>query len=164
MSNTAAPRLPAGLLAIGFCLALFACTPGASAPPTGGSALPSGAQVTTIDVNLTLDPSGNTPAGSAGGYRPLATSVAVGAYVRFANTDGFAHTAASITGTTFPSVYPFTNAALTASGATLSGGFTTGSLAAGATSAAYLADRTGRYIYGCFYHYGSPMRAEIDVH
>jgi len=126
--------------------------------------LPAGAIVTTIDVNLTLNPSGATPAGTAAGYRPLATSVVRGTYVQFANTDGFAHTATAIAGSTYPAAYPFTNAALNASGATLSGGFSSGSLAAGTTSAPILADVAGRYIYGCFYHYGTPMRAEIDVH
>ena len=143
---------------------VVACTPGASAPPGGGGTLPSGAQITTIDVDLTLDPGGPTAAGSAGGYKPLATNVAVGTYVRFQNSDGFAHAGTSIAGSTYPTAYPFSNAALNASGSTLSGGFSSGNLAAGALSAPLLADAAGRYIYGCFYHYGTPMRAEIDVH
>jgi plastocyanin len=141
-----------------------ACTPGASAPPSGGGSLPSGAQITTIDVDLTLDPGGTTAAGPAGGYKPLATIVAVGTYVRFQNSDGFAHTATSIAGATYPTAYPFSNAALNASGSTLSGGFSSGNLVAGAISAPILADVAGHYIFGCFYHYGTPMRAEIDVH
>jgi len=155
---------PAVALAASALLILTAaCTPGASAPSVAG-ALPAGATVTTIDVNLTLDPGGTTPAGAAAGYRALATSIARGTYVQFQNSDGFAHTATSIAGTTYPAAYPFSNAALSASGSTLSGGFSSGSLAAGVTSAPILADVAGRYIFGCFYHYGTPMRAEIDVH
>jgi plastocyanin len=144
-------------------LAGAACTPGASTPSVAG-ALPAGATVTTIDVNLTLDPGGATAAGPAGGYRALATVVALGTYVQFQNSDGFAHTATSIAATTYPASYPFTNAALTPSGSTLSGGFSSGNLAAGTISSPILADVAGRYIFGCFYHYGTPMRAEIDVH
>jgi plastocyanin len=150
-------------LALPLLVGLAACTPGASAPPSGGGMTPAGAQVTTIDVNLTLDPAANVPAGTARGFKPLAASIARGTYVRFQNSDGFAHTATSIAGTTFPSAYPFTNAALTARGSTLSAGFSSGNLTAGAISAPILADIAGRYIYGCFYHYGTPMRAEIDV-
>ena len=141
-----------------------ACTPGASLPTTAAIATQTGAPATVIDVNLTLNPAGNVPAGAGGGYKPLAVSIARGSFVQFQNSDGFAHTATSISGTTFPSAYPFTSAALTASGGTLSGGFSTGNLVAGSTSAPILADVAGRYIYGCFYHYGTPMRAEIDVH
>ena len=156
---------PSGALAASALLALTtACTPGASAPSGGAAALlPAGAMVATIDVNLTLDPSGSTPAGPAGGYRPLAAGVARGTYVQFQNSDGFPHTATSIAGTAYPTTYPFSSAALGASGSTLSGGFSSGSLAPGTTSAPLLADVAGRYIYGCFYHYGTPMRAEIDV-
>jgi plastocyanin len=145
-------------------LGLSACTPGSSAAPGAGGALPANAQVTTIDVNLTSDPSGTVAAGLGGGYRPLATSVAIGSYVRFTNSDGFAHTATSIAASAFPGAYPFTSAALNGSGTTLSTGFSSGSLTPGAVSAPLLADVAGRYIYGCFYHYGTPMRAEIDVH
>jgi plastocyanin len=144
--------------------ALIGCTPGASAPPNAAGVVPAGAQVVTIDVDLTLDPSGNVAAGFAGGYKALATSVAVGTYVRFMNSDGFSHTATSISSATFPSAYPFTSAALTQTGSTLSGGFSSGNLTAGSMSAPVLADAPGRYIFGCFYHYGTPMRAELDVH
>jgi plastocyanin len=91
------------------------------------------------------------------------TTVPVGTFVRFTNSDGFAHTATSIAGNTFPSAYPFTSAALQQSGATLSGGFSSGNLVAGATSQTLLADKAGTYMFGCFYHYGTPMRAVIIV-
>ncbi|MGP6159532.1 MAG: hypothetical protein ACLPYS_18825 [Vulcanimicrobiaceae bacterium] len=144
-------------------LAAAACTPGSSAAPGAGAA-PSNAQTVAVDVDLTNDPGGATPAGAGGGYKPLVTTVAVGTFVRFTNSDGFAHTATSLAGATFPSAYPFTSAALQQSGATLSGGFSSGSLAAGASSQALLADRAGTYLFGCFYHYGTPMRAVIVVH
>ena len=144
-------------------IAVEACTPGAAAPPTAGSATNAGANVTTIDVDLTNDPAGATTAGTGRGYAPLATTVAAGNLIRFHNSDGFAHTATSITGATFPVAYPFTGAALNVGGTTLSGGFTSGALAAGASSQTLLADRAGTYLFGCFFHYGTPMRGTIVV-
>ncbi len=143
-------------------LLLVACTPGSSAAPGAGSG-PAGAQSATVDVDLTNDPGGPTPDGLGGGYKPLVTTVPVGSFVRFTNSDGFAHTATSIPGSTFPSAYPFTSAALQQSRTTLSGGFSSGNLVAGATSQALLADKAGTYMFGCFYHYGTPMRAVIIV-
>ena len=120
--------------------------------------------MTTIDVDLSNDPTGATPAGTGGGYKPLALTIAVGAMVRFTNSDSFHHTATSIGGaTTFPSVYPFTGSAVNQSGSTLSGGFSSGSLAPGSSSQALLADKAGTYLFGCFFHYGTPMRATIVV-
>ncbi|MGH7729138.1 MAG: cupredoxin domain-containing protein [Vulcanimicrobiaceae bacterium] len=153
------------LLALAVLAACAACTPGSFAATGGGGAVvPSGGTVQAIDVDLTRDPQGATPAGAGGGYAPLVTMVAAGTFVRFTNSDGFAHTATSISGSTFPSAYPFTSAALNQSGGTLSGGFSSGSLAAGTSSQALLADKPGTYIFGCFYHYGTPMRATIVVH
>jgi len=146
------------------CSLLFVagCTPGSFA--TSGSDGAAGiAHVVTIDADLSKNGGGPTPAGFAAGFAPLAASVAVGDGVRFVNGDGFAHTASAIAGTTFPSAYPFDASALTARGAALSSGFTSGSIAVGATSQTFVADRAGTYLYGCFYHYGSPMRAEIVV-
>jgi len=138
------------------------CTPGSFATAGAGGANGS-TQVVTIDVDLTRDPGGSTSAGVAAGYAPLVAQVAVGEGVRFTNSDGFAHTATAITGASFPSAYPFDAAALTARGDALSSGFSSGSLAAGSSSQTFLADRAGTFLYGCFYHYGSPMRAEIQV-
>jgi plastocyanin len=134
------------------------CTPGASSLSTGGSGV-----ATTIDVDLTDDPGGPTPAGAGAGYKPLVTMVSVGTSIRFTNSDGFRHTASSIPGSTFPSAYPFTAAAADQSGTTLSGGFSSGSIAPGDSSQTLLADKAGTYIFGCFFHYGTPMRAMIVV-
>ena len=149
-------------LAIVACaLVCSACTPGSFAAPSAGSV--TAARLTTIDVNLTKDAGGTTPGGHAAGYDPLLVQIAARDNVRFTNSDGFAHTASSIAGSTFPSAYPFSGAALSQRGAKLSQGFSSGSLAAGATSQVLIADESGRFLFGCFYHYGSPMRAEIDV-
>lgn len=154
---TFARRAPQSSLLGASLLVLFAgCTPGAFA--LGGAApapgLTSTANVTTIDANLTLD---------TDGYAPQIATLAIGDGVRFHNSDGFAHTATSIVGATFPTAYPFDSSALDARGTPLSQGFSTGSLASGAVSRTFVADLAGTYRYGCFYHYGSPMRATIEV-
>ncbi|GAC1519490.1 MAG: hypothetical protein NVS2B3_15810 [Vulcanimicrobiaceae bacterium] len=141
-----------------------ACTPGSfDASVVGSAHAPIAGRSIEIDVNLTSDPGGSTPGGIGGGYAPLAVTLALGDAVRFRNSDGFAHTATSLPGDTFPVAYPFTDAALRSASGTLSGGFSTGSLAAGVSSQQLVADRAGTYLYGCFYHYGSPMRAAIVV-
>ncbi len=144
---------------------LAGCTPGSFASHNAAGGGGASGSVTTIDIDLTTHPAGSSPAGTAAGYAPLVTTVAVGDSVRFTNSDGFPHTATSIPGNppTFPTAYPFTSAALASSGATLSGGFSTGSLQAGTTSQVLLADKAGTYVFGCFYHYGTPMRAVIVV-
>jgi plastocyanin len=149
------------LAALALCAALSACTPGGLAAPSGGS----GVAALTIDANLTDYGPGQTPGGTGGGYSTLVATVAVGSTIRFVNTDGFAHTATAIPGaTTFPSAYPFTISALQQSGTTLSGGFSSGDLQAGASSQSVLADKAGTYLFGCFHHYGAPMRGAIVVH
>lgn len=140
-------------------IVLVACTNGGQATPAAGG----GGQV--VDVNLTLDGSSQTSAGTAGGYAPATTNVAVGTMLRFVNTDGFAHTATLISGTTtFPAGSPFTTAAQTQSGATISQNWSSGTLAAGASSQTLLIDHAGTYLFGCFFHYGAPMRAVIVAH
>lgn len=140
-------------------LSLIACTNGGLAATPGGG----GGQ--TVDVNLTLDGSSQTSAGTAGGYAPAVTNVAVGTTLRFVNTDGFAHTATLVAGaTTFPAGSPFTTSAQTQSGSALSQNWSSGTLAAGASSQTILVDHTGTYLYGCFFHYGAPMRAVIVAH
>lgn len=140
-----------------------ACTPGAFDARVGGASQAIAGRTVVVDVNLTSDPSGATPGGTGAGYAPVVATLAVGDAVRFRNSDGFAHTATSIAASAFPATYPFTAAALQSTGGTLSGGFSSGSLAAGSSSPSFVADRTGTYLYGCFYHYGSPMRAAIVV-
>ena len=147
------------LLSLLLFASLAGCTNGA---PPAGSASAVGA-TTTIDVSLTSAAAAPTAYGSGGGYAPLVTTVALGTTVRFLNTDSFAHTASSVGGTTFPAASPLTGAAQNSSGATLSGGWTSGTLAAGTASQTLLADKTGTYLYGCFFHYGAPMRGAIVV-
>ncbi len=141
-------------------LLLASCTPGAVSAPAGSST-----QATVIDVNLTLHAPVTTSAGTSGGYAPAVTNVSVGAYVRFVNSDSFAHTATLIPGAAiFPSASPFSAAALTQSGTVVSQPWSTGALQAGASSSAILIDRPGTFLYGCFYHYGAPMRGTIVAH
>jgi plastocyanin len=141
--------------------ALAGCTPGAS-PAGAGSAV---AATTTIDVSLTSSPLTATAFGSSGGFAPPVTTLAVGSTVRFLNVDSFSHTATSFGGTTFPPSSPLSAAALSAFGGTLSGGWSSGTLAAGTASPALLADKPGTYLYGCFFHYDAspPMRGAIVV-
>jgi plastocyanin len=79
------------------------------------------------------------------------------------NIDSFAHTASSFDGAAFPAGSPLGGSALNTSGGRLSAAWTSGNLAAGASSQLLLADKAGTYLYGCFYHYGAPMRGAIVV-
>jgi plastocyanin len=138
---------------------LAGCTPGA--PPAGaGSAV---AATTTIDVSLTSSSVAATAYGSAGGFTPVVTTIGLGSTVRFVNVDSFSHTSTSISAAAFPSASPFGGAALNGSGSTLSGGWSSGTLGAGTASQPLLADKTGTYLYGCFFHYSAPMRGAIVV-
>ncbi len=141
-------------------LLLTACTNGGVLTPPGG-----GTSAQAIDVNLTLNPSSQTSAGTSGGYAPAVTNVSVGTMVRFVNSDGFAHTATAISAaTTFPAGSPFSASAQAQSGHSLSQNWSTGTLAAGASSQTLLVDKAGTYLFGCFFHYGAPMRAVIVAH
>lgn len=145
--------------------ALCGCTAGASGSGSASSTLATTAQTTTIAISLTASVVTSTPYGMSGGFMPAVTTVQHGTYIRFVNKDSFAHTSTSIgaTATTFPAAEPFTSAALNQSGTTISGGWTTGALAPGNSSQPLLADKPGTYLYGCFFHYGAPMRAAIIV-
>jgi plastocyanin len=137
-------------------LLLGACTNG-GVPTTSG-----GGGGVTIDVNLTLSQPVSTPYGQSGGMTPPVTTVAVGTQIHFMNTDSFAHTATIIpNATSFPSGSPFGISAQQQSGTNLSGGFSSGVLQAGTSSQEITADRAGTYLYGCFFHYGAPMRGAI---
>lgn len=131
-------------------LLLSACTYGAPA----GMTTAIGTDVMTIDVDLTLHPDG---------YAPDSATVPVGTRIQFRNSDSFAHTATAIAAPTFPDASPFDASAETASGSALSGGWSSGVLQAGSVSPVFTADRPGTYRYGCFFHYGSPMRGTIVV-
>ena len=146
--------------------ALAGCTYGAPAAGTGAGGGGGGGTTvagTTIDVSLTSFGATATPYGNAGGYGPAVTNVPLGTTVRFTNVDSFAHTASSVSGTAFPASSPLDASSLNVSGATLSGGWSSGTLGAGTASQTLLADKAGTYLYGCFFHYGSPMRGAIVV-
>lgn len=141
---------------------LAGCTPGGAAGSNGGGGTP-GAQVTKIDINLTLhsQPQQIAP-GTAAGYAPVQTTVAAGTFVQFVNSDGFAHTATGIPGaSTFPASSPFSVDAQRQSGTAISGTWTSGTLQAGQSSQVIQLDAPGTYLYGCFFHYGAPMRGAI---
>lgn len=140
-----------------FFIAVAGCTPGAAVAPSGGG----GPAASTIDINLTVHAAGASPYGTLAGYAAPVTIAAVGSTIRFINSDSFAHTATVIPSSTFPSGSPFTTSAQTQDGATLSGAWSTGILQAGASSQTLLVDQAGTYLYGCFFHYGSPMRGVI---
>jgi plastocyanin len=135
---------------------LAACTGGGIPTSSGGSG------GVTIDVNLTLNAPVHTPYGESGGYAPPITTIPVGSQIHFVNTDSFTHTATLISGATqFPEGSPFGIGALMQHGTTLSGGFSSGALQGGSSSQTITADRAGTYLFGCFFHYGAPMRAAI---
>ncbi|MBV9233213.1 MAG: hypothetical protein JO030_04160 [Candidatus Eremiobacteraeota bacterium] len=135
---------------------LTACTAGGIPTSSGGGG------GTTIQVNLTLSQPSKTPYGQSGGYTPPITTVAVGTQIRFVNTDSFPHTATLIPNATqFPAGSPFGVSATMQHGTSLSGGFSSGAMQAGASSQTITADRPGTYLFGCFFHYGAPMRAAI---
>jgi plastocyanin len=149
-----------------FALTLAACTPnGIGSAGSGGGG--GGGVTHIVDLNLTVYGITNTPFGQTVGTKPAELDVAVGDSIVFKNADGFAHTSTSIpvadtTGETqFPSKYPFKASALNQGGSTLSGGWTSGALQAGATSQTVTADKAGTYLYGCFFHYGGNMRGAI---
>jgi plastocyanin len=151
---------------IAMALVVAACTP--NGVGTSGSSGGGGGGVNhLVDVNLTLNQPAQTPYGQSGGMKPPVTDVKVGDTVTFMNSDGFAHTSTSITPaqsqneTKFPSQYPFTGKALNQTGSTLSGGWTSGAMQAGSGSQVVKADKPGTYLYGCFFHYGAPMRGAI---
>lgn len=149
------------LVALACILFSAGCTPGATHAMVAENAASS---VVTIDVNLTLDQLASTAQGMAGGYRPIATTVTVGTAIRFVNSDTFAHTATSLgTATAFPAASPFSSLALQQYGTVLSGDWSSGILQTGASSQTLIADKPGTYLYGCFFHYGSPMRAAAIV-
>jgi len=147
-------------------LAPAACTPNGIGVAGGGGGGGGGVNH-VVDVNLTLNQPAQTPYGLSGGMKPPVTDVKVGDTVTFMNSDGFAHTSTSITPaqsqneTKFPSAYPFSSKALNQTGSTLSGGWTSGAMQAGSGSQVVKADKPGTYLYGCFFHYGAPMRGAI---
>lgn len=143
-------------LAAMICALLAACTAGGVPTSSGGG------NGITIDVNLTLNAPSKTPYGESGGFAPAVTTVPVGSQIRFMNSDSFAHTATLIPNLQqFPSGSPFGISALMQHGDNLSGGFSSGAMQAGSSSQEITVDRAGTYLFGCFFHYGAPMRGAI---
>ena len=143
------------LLALGV---VTACTAGGT-PTSSGNA---GGATYTVDVNLTLSKPVETPYGLSGGMTPPVLNVKVGDTIAFMNTDSFAHTSSSLGDVkTFPAGSPLSYKALNQKGSTLSGGWTSGAMQAGSSSQIVLADKPGTYLYGCYFHYGAPMRGAI---
>jgi plastocyanin len=150
------------IAAVAVIAALSACTPNGLGVSGGTGTGTTTATSHIVDVNLTLNLPVSTPYGQSGGMKPAITMASVGDTIRFVNSDGFAHTSTSIGGaTSFPAASPFTVAALTQRGATLSGGWTSGAMQAGSGSQTILVDKAGTYLFGCFFHYGAPMRGAI---
>ncbi|MBV8152217.1 MAG: hypothetical protein JO101_13250 [Candidatus Eremiobacteraeota bacterium] len=145
---------------------LAGCTPGADRS-TSLSSTAGAASIVTIDVSLTEHAPTTTPEGSSGGYAPPVTIVPLGSFVRFVNSDSFAHTATFIGAAqmtaVFPASSPFGAGDLQQFGMSISLGWSSGALQPGASSQLFLADKAGTYLYGCFFHYGSPMRGVIVV-
>lgn len=154
-------RKPAALAVL---LLIAGCTPGAPATPPGGGGGGGGGggKTVTISVNLTLNAPVPTSAGESGGFAPPVTNVSIGDKIVFKNTDGFSHTATLIgQRAKFPAGSPFSVSAQTQSGSDLSGPWSSGTLTAGSASQEITVDQAGTYLYGCFYHYGAPMRGMI---
>ena len=148
------------IVATAFALLFSACTPGAAglAGPSGGV----GTQARVVDVNLTLHSASQTPAGMSSGYAPAVVTVAVGSALVFTNSDGFAHTVTLIPGAgAFPAGTPFSASAQTQTGSVVSQNWSSGTLQTGQSSQTISVDRAGTYLYGCFFHYGAPMRGTI---
>lgn len=141
-------------------LALAACTPGGVA--TNGSSS-TGAGVTIVKVSLAAFPPSQTPAGLSGAFSPATTTLGVGSTLQFVNIDNAQHTATAIPGaTSFPAGSPFdASAAGNPTGTILSSAWTSGTLQPGAASQVITVDKPGTYLFGCFFHYGAPMRGEI---
>lgn len=146
-------------------LLLGGCTPGAAAlTPGSGDGMGGGGNVLTIDVNLTLHAPTSVPAGQSGGFSPALANVRVGDSIRFTNSDGTGinHTATLVPGaTTFPAGSPFNTSAQTQSGSAIADDWSSGILTPDNASQTIAVTAAGTYIYGCFYHYGSPMRGVI---
>jgi plastocyanin len=82
--------------------------------------------------------------------------------VQFVNSDSFAHTATAIPGaSTFPASSPFSVSAQQQSGTAISSAWSSGTLQAGQASQLIQIDAPGTYLFGCFFHYGAPMRGAI---
>ncbi|MDP9023773.1 MAG: plastocyanin/azurin family copper-binding protein [Candidatus Eremiobacteraeota bacterium] len=142
-------------------LSFASCTPGGVTPSGSAGATPQ--RVVAIDVNLALNKLAQTPAGPALGFAPEVATVTVGDGVRFVNSDNTQHTASFVTGVTFPDSSPlqFTSTSPSKNVTLSSTDWSSGAIAAGASSQVFVVDKPGVYLFGCFYHYSGKMRGEI---
>jgi len=140
---------------------LGACTPGAATAPTGGSGAISNAIV--IHVSLLKYMPTSSAYGQIAGYSPNPITVPKGSVVQFVNDDNFLHTATFVSTTAFtPGPLPLSSTS--ASGSDLATpGWSSGDLQGGTFSQGFTASTSGTYYYGCYHHYGSPMRGVIVV-
>ena len=151
------------------CAAIFsatlltaACTPGSATAPGGGNTPI--ANATLIHVSLLKYTPTSSQYGMVAGYSPNVVTVPVGSIVQFVNDDNFAHTASSVGSSGFPSGNPLSSTATTPQGNDLSStAWSSGNLTGGSFSRGFTASVPGTYYYGCFYHYGTPMRGVIVV-
>jgi plastocyanin len=138
------------------------CTPGAATLSGGGRGPVAGAVIVQVSL-LKFSPS-SSAYGTVAGYSPNPVTVPVGAVVQFVNDDNFVHTASSVGSAGFPTGDPLSSAAVSPSGSDLANAaWSTGNIPGGGTSQAFTASTAGTYYFGCFYHYGSPMRGVIIV-
>jgi len=101
--------------------------------------------------------------GQIAGYSPNPVTVPRGSIVQFVNDDNFVHTATFVGTTSFPPG-PLPLSSTSPSGSDLATpGWSSGDLQAGAFSQGFTASTSGTYYYGCYHHYGSPMRGVIVV-
>lgn len=135
------------------------CTAGGISPSATSAAA---ASVTTIRVSIAAFGRQSTPGGPGLGFSPEVATVSVGSGVRFVNVDNTSHTATAIPGaTTFPAISPFDFAATQPASAPVSGAWSAGTLQAGASSAVFVVNQPGTYLFGCFFHYSGGMRGAI---
>ena len=153
---------------IALALTMASCTPNGIGTNGGGGG--PGGLTRVIAINLTQSNPAPSSYGQTGGFTPSIIMVNVGDTIVFKNTDSFAHTSNSIPvsdtagETTFPTKYPFNvpgTDPFAQSGNSLSAGWASGEIQAGAASQKILVDKAGTYLYGCALHYGAPMRAAI---
>ena len=149
------------LACVAVATSLDACTPGAATATTGaGAAI---ANATIIHVSLLKYTPTSSAYGQIAGSSPNPITVPRGSIVQFVNDDNFAHTA------TFVSTTAFTPGPLPLSSTSPSGsdlatpGWSSGDLQGGVFSQGFTASTAGTFYYGCYHHYGSPMRGVIVV-
>jgi|HubBroStandDraft_4_1064222.scaffolds.fasta_scaffold961775_1 plastocyanin len=123
------------------------------------------ASPTIVSLSLTKYGTVQTvDAGTMVGVRPAVVRIRVGDSVVFVNDDTDHHTATSLVGAvSFVDDPRWTDDALHATGDLGSGFWSTGDLAPGQRSGAFVAKKAGTYLFGCFYDYGAGMRGEIVV-